>query len=121
MGIQRWTPPGSEIDLAENGDFVLFTDHEQVVDKWKRLAEEARDNALNAEAEATRLRAELAAKSKDAAAVVKHAREVVAWFSSGNSVPIDGVHTMKVSNHSITTDIWQLRQALEAMGEGNER
>lgn len=31
MGIQRWTPPGSEIDLAENGDFVLFTDHERVV------------------------------------------------------------------------------------------
>lgn len=73
MGIQRWTPTGSEIDLAENGEFVLFADHEWVVADYERMIREFQgalalgrlptDEVMGA---LDRLRAELAAKSKDA-------------------------------------------------------
>lgn len=87
------------------GSWVRMSDHEQVVDEWKRLAEEARDNALNAEAEATRLRAELAAKSKE-----------VQELHSGIAKALDeiedaGPKALKYAAQELRT----------AMGEGNGR
>ncbi|MGY2437845.1 hypothetical protein ACW4FQ_32420, partial [Escherichia coli] len=49
-------------------------------------------------------------------AVANAARQVAAWFTSGNSVPVSGVHQMTVSNHSIMADVHVLNEALAAMG-----
>lgn len=105
MGIQRWTPPGSEIDLAENGDFVLFTDHEQVVAEMTKLADGLSNALEDASLELVRLRAELAAKSKE-----------VQELHSGIAKALDeiedaGPKALKYAEQELRT----------AMGEGNGR
>ncbi len=40
------------------------------------------------------------------------ARELVAWFSSGNSVPVDIRHTAKVNRDRIMADAARLKAAL---------
>jgi hypothetical protein len=74
MGIQRWSGLGFEVCLPDaEGNLVLFTDHERVVAELSASVERACDLAsgylgrirdLNEEVD--RLRAGLAAKSKDA-------------------------------------------------------
>lgn len=41
------------------------------------------------------------------------ARELVAWFMSGNSVPVDIRHTAKVSGDRIIADAERLKEELE--------
>ncbi len=41
------------------------------------------------------------------------ARELVAWFMSGNSVPADIRHTAKVNGDRIMADAARLKSALE--------
>jgi hypothetical protein len=84
-------------------------------------------------AEVARLRAEVEVGEKNLAAamdqlaesdsenakleaVANAARQVAAWFTSGNNVPVSGVHQMTVSNHSIMADVHVLNEALAAMG-----
>lgn len=44
------------------------------------------------------------------------ARELVAWFTSGNSVPVDIRYVVKVSGDKIMNDVDRLNKAL---GKGN--
>lgn len=39
------------------------------------------------------------------------ARELVAWFTSGNSVPVDLHHTVKVNGDRIMADVERLSRA----------
>lgn len=41
------------------------------------------------------------------------ARELVAWFTSGNSVPVDIRHTAKVKGDRIMADAERLKEELE--------
>lgn len=41
------------------------------------------------------------------------ARELVAWFTSGNSVPVDIRHVAKVSGDKIIKDVERLNRALQ--------
>lgn len=41
------------------------------------------------------------------------ARELVAWFTSGNSVPVDVRQTAKVNGERIMADAARLREELE--------
>lgn len=67
---------------------------------------------LGVEAEVARLRAEVEALRS----VSNAARQVAAWFTSGNNVPVSGVHQMTVSSNSIMADVHVLNEALAAMG-----
>ncbi|UWJ04763.1 hypothetical protein CUB19_gp51 [Stenotrophomonas phage CUB19] len=40
------------------------------------------------------------------------ARELVAWFTSGNSVPVDIRHTAKVNGHRIMADAERLDRSI---------
>ena len=44
------------------------------------------------------------------------ARELAAWFTSGNSVPVDMRHVEKISGDKIMKDVERLNKAL---GKGN--
>lgn len=66
------------------------------------------------DAEIARLRAEVEGLRE----VANSARQVAAWFTSGNKTPVSGIHQMTVSNHSIMADVYSLNAALAAMGEG---
>lgn len=44
------------------------------------------------------------------------ARELAAWFTSGNSVPVDIIHVAKTSGDKIMNDVERLNKAL---GKGN--
>lgn len=48
--------------------------------------------------------------------VANAARQVAAWFTSGNTIPVSGVHQMVVSSKSIMADVHVLNEALAAMG-----
>lgn len=41
------------------------------------------------------------------------ARELAAWFTSGNSVPVDIRNTVKVNGDGIMEDVERLNRALE--------
>lgn len=41
------------------------------------------------------------------------ARELAAWFSSGNSIPVDLRHTVKVNGDRIMADAARLKEELE--------
>lgn len=41
------------------------------------------------------------------------ARELAAWFTSGNSVPVDLRHTVKVNSDRIMADVERLKEELE--------
>lgn len=41
------------------------------------------------------------------------ARELAAWFTSGNSVPVDLRHTVKVNGDRIMADVAKLNEELE--------
>lgn len=41
------------------------------------------------------------------------ARELAAWFTSGNGVPVDIRHTVKVNGDRIMADAARLREELE--------
>lgn len=41
------------------------------------------------------------------------ARELAAWFTSGNSIPVDLRHTVKVNGDRILADVERLNKALE--------
>lgn len=74
-------------------------------------AAEAREVDARGE-EIKRLRAEVEALRS----VANAARQVAAWFSSGNNVPVSGVHQMTVSSSSIMADVHVLNEALATMG-----
>ena len=41
------------------------------------------------------------------------ARELAAWFTSGNGIPVDLRHTVKVNGDRIMADVERLNKALE--------
>lgn len=41
------------------------------------------------------------------------ARELAAWFTSGNRIPVDLRHTVKVNGDRIMEDVERLNKALE--------
>lgn len=41
------------------------------------------------------------------------ARELAAWFTSGNSIPVDLRHMVKVNSDRIMADVDRLNKALE--------
>lgn len=47
------------------------------------------------------------------AEVKSAARELAAWFTSGNSVPVDIRHTAKVNGDRIMSDVARLKEELE--------
>jgi hypothetical protein len=47
------------------------------------------------------------------AEVKSAARELAAWFASGNSVPVDLRHTAKVNGDRIMVDAKRLKEELE--------
>lgn len=100
MGIQRWNFDGAEIDVQSSGagDYVLFTDHEQVVANLTKNHKENLDSWLTQRQEIDRLRAELAAKSKDAETLMDAVRK----------------HGHSMANSEIL-------ERLGEMGEGNGR
>jgi len=44
------------------------------------------------------------------------ARELAAWFTSGNSIPVDLRHTIKVNGDRIMADVAKLKEELEKGG-----
>lgn len=40
------------------------------------------------------------------------ARELAAWFTSGNSIPVDLRHTVKINGERIMADVERLNRAL---------
>lgn len=75
MGIQRWDCRAEENEggglfvndfECDGGRYVLFTDHEQVVAELTKDHQDNLDSWLHQREEIAFLRAELAAKSKDA-------------------------------------------------------
>lgn len=65
MGIQRYGH-GRTYGPHDQGTYVLFTDHEHVVAELSRQLEDTAYAAVLLQDSVDRLRAELAAKSKDA-------------------------------------------------------
>lgn len=41
------------------------------------------------------------------------ARELAAWFTSGNSIPVDLLHTVKVNGDRIMADVDRLNRAFD--------
>jgi predicted RNase H-like nuclease (RuvC/YqgF family) len=131
----RWNHGEQDMYHHPEGDFVLFTDYEDVVAELRsnhervvgELVEELstdmkkwKEHYLE---EIGTLRTALAASRAEVEglkSVANHARNLAAWFSSGNSVPVDGVHTMKLSSHPVLHDARLLRNSLAAMEKGNE-
>lgn len=115
MGIQRWGKDGVDYRLvkSDEGNFVMFTDHEQVVAELTKAHQDNLDSWLHQREEIAFLRAELAAKSKDA--------ERYRWLREngrdrGFSVEQDKgawVHTHAEKSLDKAID--------SAMGEGNGR
>ncbi len=89
--MKRYSWSTDFMEWWDDGDYVLYSDHE---------------------AEVARLRAEV----EGLRSVANAARQVAAWFSSGNNVPVSGVHQMTVSSSSIMADVHVLNEALAAMG-----
>ncbi len=124
-GIKRYDSNDS-CEESSDGDYVKFADHAAEISRIQSLFNtavegyeratnrhsDAADKYIEAMQEIARLRAEADALRT----VASKAREVAAWFTSGNSVPVDGVHLMNVSNHSIMDDVHALNHALTAMG-----
>lgn len=71
MGIERWTHWSADgsIIASDGGEYVRFTDHEQVVADLEQRVIVAEDFCVERDREITRLRAELAAKSKEVEAL----------------------------------------------------
>lgn len=68
MGIQRWGYDGCmSVVPCPDGEYVALTDHERVVAELEQQVIVAEQVTVEQDREITRLRAELAAKSKDAA------------------------------------------------------
>lgn len=114
--------------------WVPLTDHELVVGELTKELDHAyaaveskagwewKSDYESYKFEAEILRAALAASRAEVEglkSVANHARNLAAWFSSGNSVPVDGVHTMKLSSHTVLDDARLLRNALAAMENNN--
>lgn len=118
MGIDRWERRYETMLWDENGEYVLFADHEQVVrDAWNRVGEaqlqrdqfwdevQSLREILSERADETdRLRAELAAKSKDA----ERLHRAIGIVCEGFTLPDD---VRKILEKALWSDA--------AMGEGN--
>jgi hypothetical protein len=126
--VARWDT-GPQAAMWRNdadGDYVYFDDHEQVVAELvesKSTVSDMRDTIMLRGARIRELESALAAKSAEAEGlrlVVNRARHLAAWFSSGNTVPVQGTHVMKISGTSVMDDVYQLNQALDAMEKSNE-
>lgn len=98
------------MEPQEHGDYVLFTDHEQVVAELRNVAQVMLDSSS---AEIIRLRAELAVKSKDAARYV--------WLR--DHAPEEWDVTRHLDDEHLEVHIQDyLDEAIDsAMGEGNGR
>lgn len=105
MGIQRFefTPYGMVAN--DEAGYVLFADHEQVVAELTKAHQDNLDSWLHQREEIAFLRAELAAKSKDAARY--------AWLRGDNGGLPHGIQWA-------TNDLFDTFVD-EAMGEGNGR
>lgn len=104
MGIQRYGH-GRTYGPHDQGTYVLFTDHKQVVAELEQRVIVAEDFCVERDREITRLRAELAAKSKE-----------VQELHSGIAKALDeiedaGPKALKYAEQELRT----------AMGEGNGR
>lgn len=118
-----------EMTQTDEGDYVTFTDHEQEVGEleedvahFKKFYIEAINKLAEVAAGRQEAIAALAASRAEVEGlklVANHARNLAAWFTSGNSIPVDGVHMMKLSSHTVMDDARQLREALAAMENGN--
>lgn len=128
MGIQRWTETAcvqkgaefsQEMRPFDKGMYVLFTDHEQVVAELEAklsagggIAGAAMEQITKLATERDALRAELAAKSKDA--------ERYAWVRENAGVPfkVKGEHLTYMQYHYFG----KIDAAIDfVMGEGNGR
>lgn len=67
MGIQRWGKDGIDYWMSkeDDGRYVRFADHEQVVAELTKAHQDNLDSWLHQREEIAFLRAELAAKSKE--------------------------------------------------------
>lgn len=115
MGIQRWDiiAVGENTDemlSVDEGDYVLFTDHEQVVAELTKLADGLSNALQDASLELVRLRAELAEKSKDA--------ERYAWLRERAGQDDDFVEIF-IDNESYAPGHLDA-QIDSAMGDGDE-
>lgn len=131
--IKRWDVQTMDERTSSNGKWVLHSDHEAVVDSMTAALVKLDGACLASEQEVARLRAEdsyqkmlleqakgtilnLRAEVDGLRSVANAARQVAAWFSSGNNVPVSGVHQMTVSSSSIMADVHVLNEALATMG-----
>lgn len=91
MGIQRWDWDYECVYSHPTGDYVLFTDHEQVVAELKERIDAYHIGQICDKEEIARqavtirnLRAELAAKSKDAERIRGELLLVLEWATTEN-------------------------------------
>lgn len=132
MGIQRWDMDGMLEYSArtgdvigaevrpyemEKGDYVLFTDHEQVVADLEQQVIVAEQFCVEQDREITRLRAELAAKSKDA----ERYRWLRKFASDSNQVSGKTPTVVWVCEYSEGWNASFDKAIDQAMGEGNGR
>ncbi|WP_422346973.1 hypothetical protein [Stenotrophomonas sp. DR009] len=106
--VERWINKGWPVTAM-----VLYSDHEAEVASLRAEVEKVRGY------EVAPLEAKLAESDAENAkmqAVANAARQVAAWLTSGNNVPVSGIHQITVSNHSIMADVHVLNEALAAMG-----
>ena len=94
------------------GDALIkLSDHQVEI---ARVEEQLRDYQMAADAEANEVD-KRGLEIKRLRKVVSAAREVAGWFTSGNDVPVDGVHQLKISSHSIMDDVHALNVALSSL------
>jgi len=103
---------GQSVGQSLDGLWVYFSDHEAEVGRLRAEVDVGENNL----AAAMNLLAESDAEKAELEAVANAARQVAAWFTSGNNVPVSGIHQMTVSNNSIMADVHVLNEALAAMG-----
>lgn len=114
MGIQRWDIDTERVrmDMSSEGIFVLLSDHRRVVAELTKAHQDNLDSWLHQREEIAFLRAELAAKSKDAARY--------AWLREKgrfNGFSVEHDTPAWVRTYSETS----LDAAIDsAMGEGND-
>lgn len=122
MGIQRWHNNqafGNMFDCVD-GDFVLFTDHEQAVAELEQRVIVAEDFCVERDREITRLRAELAAKSKDAERLDYIERKFAAVTTQERYLPLQMIWGKGCNGRTLREAVDKY-MARDEMGKGNGR